>query len=309
MGHSTRREFISCAAALAAAGAFCAAASGPARAQGAAAPSRITRPIPRTGERLPGVGLGTAQVFDIGDDPAQRAVLAQVLRALVDGGGTVIDTASSYGSAEEVVGALVAQADLRSKVFIATKTEASDDAEMRGSLRRLKSAQVDLVQLHNVRDSRQSLAAFREWKARGLCRYLGITSTFHRDFPTVERVLAREKPDFVEVDYSIDDREAEKRILPLAADVQAAVLVALPFGRGRLFRAVRGKPLPDWSREFDAQSWAQFFLKFLLGHAAVTAVIPGTADPAHILDNLGAMRGRLPDPALRRRMVELVQSL
>jgi aryl-alcohol dehydrogenase-like predicted oxidoreductase len=306
MGRSTRREFMTHATALAAAGAFPLPAS--ASAQDASS-SLITRPIPRTGERLPAIGLGTAQVFDVGDDSERRAALAQVLRTLVDGGGSVIDTASSYGSAEQVVGALVAQADLRRSVFIATKTEAPDDAELRESLRRLRTARADLVQLHNVSDPRQSLAQFREWKARGLCRYVGITSTFHRDFPALASVLEHERPDFVEVDYSIDNREAERRILPLAGEVRAAVLVALPFGRGRLFRAVHGKPLPGWAREFDARSWAQFFLKFLLGHPAVTVAIPGTADPAHMLDNLGAMRGRLPDAEQRRRMVELVQSL
>jgi aryl-alcohol dehydrogenase-like predicted oxidoreductase len=159
-----------------------------------------------------------------------------------------------------------------------------------------------------VRDPQQSLARFKAWKAQGLCRYTGITSTSHRDYAALEAVLAREKPDFVQIGYSLDDREAEARILPLAADMQAGVLTALPFGRGRLLRAVRGKPLPEWATGF-ADSWAQFFLKYLLGDARVTAVIPGTSDPGHMADNLGALRGRLPDAAERRRMVEFVQSL
>jgi len=271
--------------------------------------SPITRPIPSTGERVPAVGLGTARVFDVGDDSTKLAALAQVVRDLVAGGGKIIDTASSYGSAQGVVGELVAQTGLHQKVFISTKLEAPNTAELRLSLQELRAKQVDLLHLHNVRDPQQSLAQFRDWKAEGLCRYIGITSTFHRDYAAVEAVLAREKPDFLEIDYSLDRREAEVRLLPLAAEVKAAVLIALPFGRGRLFRAVRGKPLPDWAKEFDAGSWAQFFLKFLLGNAAVTAAIPGTADPRHMIDNLGAMHGRLPDAAQRKRMVELLRSL
>ena len=304
MGKLTRREFSRLAAGLGAAGLL----PRLARAQGAAAPV-VTRAIPSSGERLPAVGLGTARVFDVGDDPAKRTALAEVLRSLVAGGGTLIDTASSYGSSEAVVGDLVAKAGLRKQVFIATKLEADDAAELRGSLERLRNAQVDLLFLHNVRDPGEDLGQFRAWKAAGVCRYVGITSTFHRDYGAVETVLAREKPDFLEIDYSLDNREAEKRLLPLAIETKAAVLTALPFGRGRLFRAVRGKALPEWAKEFDAKSWAQFFLKFLLGNAAITAVIPGTSDAAHMNDNLGAMRGRLPDAAQRKRMVEFLQTL
>ncbi|MGA8959773.1 MAG: aldo/keto reductase, partial [Pseudolabrys sp.] len=183
-----------------------------------------------------------------------------------------------------------------------------DAAELQRSLSRLKTKTVDLLQLHNVQRSNQSLAQFRAWKSQGLCRYIGVTSTYHRDFPAVEAVLRREKPDFVQVDYSIDVRDAEKRILPLAADVKAGVLTALPFGRGRLFRVVRGQALPDWATGF-AGSWAQFFLKYLLADSRVTAVIPGTGDPKHMLDNLGAMRGRLPDAAERAKMVSFVEAL
>ena len=167
---------------------------------------------------------------------------------------------------------------------------------------------IDLLQLHNVRDPKQSLAQFRAWKAQGVCRYIGITSTFHRDFAAVEAVLAREKPDFVQIDYSLDNREAQARILALAAEHKAGVLTALPFGRGRLFRAVRGKEIPAWAQGF-AESWAQFFLKFLLADERVTAVIPGTSNPAHMADNLGAMRGRLPDEDERKRMVSFIDGL
>jgi aryl-alcohol dehydrogenase-like predicted oxidoreductase len=269
--------------------------------------SLVTRAIPSSGERLPAVGLGTAQVFDIANEATRQKAVA-VLRALIANGGSLIDTASSYGDAESVLGEVIAPAGLRDKFFIATKLEEPDAVELKRSLARLKTAQVDLLQLHNVRTPRQSLAQFKDWKAQGICRYIGITSTFHGDFAAIEAVLGREKPDFVQIDYSLDDRTVENRILPLANEVKAGVLTALPFGRGRLFRAVRGKEIPDWAREFAA-SWAQFFLKYMLSDPRVTAVIPGTSDPAHMTDNLGAMRGPLPDPDQRRRMVVFIEAL
>jgi aryl-alcohol dehydrogenase-like predicted oxidoreductase len=267
----------------------------------------IMRPIPSTGEPLPAVGLGTASVFDTADAGTLQNARA-VVRALIDDGGTLIDTASSYGDAERILGDVLGPANLRNKIFIATKLESSDVEELKRSLNRLQTAKLDLLQLHNVRNPQQSLAAFRDWKAQGVCRYVGLTSTSHGAFAAVEAILGREKPDFVQIDYSIDDREAEQRILPLAAEVKAGVLTALPFGRGRLFRAVRGRPLPDWAQSF-AGSWAQFFLKYLLGDPRVTAVIPGTADPTHMTDNLGAMHGALPDPDRRRQMVRLIETL
>ena len=196
----------------------------------------------------------------------------------------------------------------RQQLFVATKLEAPDAAELKRSLARLKTAKVDLLQLHNVRDPQQSLAPFKAWKAQGLCRYIGIASTFHGDFGAIETVLARERPDFVQIDYSLDDREAEERILPLAAEVKAGVLTALPFGHGRLFHAVRGRAIPDWATSF-AGNWAQFFLKYLIGDPRVTVVIPGTADPTHMADNLGAMRGALPNQDERKRMVAFIEGL
>jgi aryl-alcohol dehydrogenase-like predicted oxidoreductase len=278
----------------------------PAFAQGNLAPP-ITRAIPSSGERLPVVGLGTASVFDRDVEQTRGAAL-QVVRTLVDAGGKLIDTASTYGEAESVLGGVLATAGLRDKVFVATKLEAPDAAELKRSLARLKTARVDLLQLHNVRDPRQSLAQFKAWKTEGICRYIGITSTFHRDYEAVTAVLGREKPDFVQIDYSLDDRGAEARILPLAAEVKSGVLTALPFGRGRLFAAVRGKPVPEWAMDF-AGSWAQFFLKYLLADERITAVIPGTSNPAHMLDNVGAMRGRLPDPDQRKRMVAFIEGM
>jgi aryl-alcohol dehydrogenase-like predicted oxidoreductase len=267
----------------------------------------ITRAIPSSGERLPAVGLGTAQVFDTADEATRRKAAA-VVQALIAKGGRLIDTGSTYRDAEIVLGDVIAPARLREKLFIATKLERPDAAELKRSLARLKTEKLDLLQLHNVRSPRQSLAQFNNWKAQGICRYIGITSTYHGDFAAIEAVLGREKPDFVQIDYSLDNREAEKRILPLAAEVKAGVLTALPFGRARLFQSVHGKEIPDWARGFAA-SWGQFFLKFLLGDARVTAVIPGTGNPAHMTDNLGAMRGALPDAEQRRRMVTFVEAL
>jgi len=267
----------------------------------------LTRAIPGSGERIPAVGLGTASVFNV-NSAATRGKAGAVVQALIDSGGRLIDTASSYGDAESVLGDVTAAAGLRGKLFIATKLESPDPQELKRSLARLKTASVDLLQLHNVADTQQSLQRFREWKQQGLCRYVGITSTFRDDYPAIEAVLKREKPDFVQIDYSIDNREAEKTILPLAAEVGAAVLTALPYGRARLFRTVQGKALPDWAREF-ANSWGQFFLKYLLGDPRVTAVIPGTSDAGHMTDNAGAMRGPLPDAAQRRHMVEFVAAL
>jgi len=292
----TRREFaIATGVALLAPPAF------------AQAPTLLTRPVPSSGERLPAVGLGTAQVFDVNDE-ATRQKAAAVLQALIAGGGRLVDTSSVYGDAEAVLGEVMAAGRLREKIFVATKLESPDAAELKRSQTRLKTENFDLLQFHNVRDPQASLAQFKEWKAQGVCRYIGITSTRHADFAAIESVLMREKPDFVQIDYSLDDREAEKRILPAAAEVKAAVLTALPFGRARLFRAVHGKELPDWARGF-AESWGQFFLKYLLSDPRVTAVIPGTADPTHMTDNLGAMRGHLPDPDQRKRMLEFADTL
>jgi aryl-alcohol dehydrogenase-like predicted oxidoreductase len=259
------------------------------------------------------IGLGTANVFDIGGDPTERGARAAVIRTLVAAGGKLIDTAPSYGRSESAVGDLVAEAGLRRSVFLATKLEDYDRAtgaeQLQASLRALRTDRIDLMQLHNVRDPKQDLGMFRDWKAQGLCRYTGITTTYKGAFDAAEAVLRREKPDFVQIDYSLEDREAEKRVIPAAVEVGAAVLTALPFGRSRVFRAVQGRPVPDWAKEFGAVTWGQFFLKYLLGNAAVTAVIPGTSNPDHMADNLGAGRGRPPDATERRKMVEFVASL
>jgi len=279
----------------------------PVLAEAASESAILTRAIPSTGERLPAVGLGTASVFDR-DDSETRRRAADVVQALVAGGGRLIDTGSTYGNAESVLGAVVQASKLRDRLFLATKAEAPDIDEFKRSLARLNVSSVDLMQLHNVRDARQSLAQFRDWKAQGLCRYVGVTSTYHQDFAAVEAVLKKEKPDFVQIDYSIDNRLAEERVIPVAAEMRVAVLTALPLGRARLFRAVRGKTIPDWAQPFAA-TWAQFFLKFLLADERVTAVIPGTSNAEHMADNLGAMRGRLPNQEERERMVAFAATL
>jgi len=273
----------------------------------------LTRPIARSGERLPVVGLGTAIVFDIGEDAARRSERRAVLDKLIEGGGRLIDTAPSYGTAESVVGDLVSAMGARDRLFLATKVRATGReasmAEMQQSLRRLRTGKVDLIQLHNVSDVATDLGALKAFRDQGHARYIGITHFIAGAYDRLGEVMRREKPDFVQLNYSLAERSAEERLLPLASETGTAVLVNLPFGRGKLFSAVRGRALPDWAKAFDCASWAQFFLKYVLSHEAVTCVIPGTDKPEYMIDNLGAGRGRLPDAATRRKMVEFWRSL
>jgi aryl-alcohol dehydrogenase-like predicted oxidoreductase len=281
------------------------------RAQAQAGNLLLTRAIPHSGEQMPIIGLGTAVSFPAADT-AQRQALKGVIDALIAGGGKLIDTASVYGEAETVIGDIVEAGKTRERLFLATKIEvrsakASAD-EFQRSLQRLHAGKVDLLQLHNVSRANQSLEQLRDWKAAGRCRYVGITSTYSGDYGAMEAIIRREKPDFVQVDYSMDNRAAEKRIIPAAAEAGAAVLTALPLGRTSLFRAVKGKTLPDWAKDFDAATWGQFFLKFLLGNPHVTAVIPGTGNAEHMIDNLSAGRGRMPDAQQREKMAALLSS-
>jgi aryl-alcohol dehydrogenase-like predicted oxidoreductase len=271
-----------------------------------------TKAIPHSGERIPVIGLGTANDFQKRPQGAERDKLKKVVDDLLAQGCKLIDTASSYGEAESVLGDLLSDQD-RAKVFLATKIEDGSRkgglAEFRHSLERLRYRQVDLLQLHNVQNPHQDLAPFRDWKGQRLCRYVGVTTTFKSDYDAAEAVIRREKPDFFQVDYSLADRTAEKRLLPAARDAGAAVLTALPYGRSSVFAAVRGKSVPEWASEFDATTWPQFFLKFLLGHEAVTTVIPGTTNPAHLADNVSAGRGRFPDAKQRQAMIDFFSSL
>ena len=273
-----------------------------------------TRQIPHGGERLPIVGIGTAVIFDYRNDPAKQAERREVIRALVAGGGRLIDTAPGYGSAEDRLGEIVAELGVRDKLFLATKfsfdlSRADADASLRASLKRLRTDRLDLMQAWNVTDAGYSLGQLREWKKSGVCHHIGITTSQVRAYDAMAKVIAREKPDFVQVNYSLGALESEKSLLPAARDVGAAVLVNLPFGRNSLFRKAGNRPLPDFAAEFGAKTWAQFFLKFILGHPAVTAVIPGTDKPEYMLDNLQAGRGPLPDAAMRKRIVQYWESL
>ena len=289
----------------------------PAAAQTAAI---ATRPIPSSGERLPIVGLGTDVVWKT-DTPEYRAAMSAIIRTLIAGGGSVVDTASNYGGyyfAERMLGGVLAEPGLRPRVFVATKIEEHyqmTPATVQASLQRLGLSKIDLIQIHSGSYSpvsaEQDLAPLRDWKAQGLVRYIGITTDSDRYFDDIEAIMRRWKPDFIELNYSLGDREAEKRLLPAAAELGVATLIDLPLGgHGRgLFRVVQGKPVPDWAREFDATTWSQFFLKYLLGNPAVTCVIPGTNKVEHMADNLGAGRGRLPDAAQRQRMVQLFKEL
>jgi aryl-alcohol dehydrogenase-like predicted oxidoreductase len=297
----SRRDLIATsAAALAAAGS--------AFAQAPAAGALRTKPIPVSKEPLPVVGIGTAVIFDYENDPVKQAERAEVLKVLTAGGGSLIDTAPAYGKAEDRLGELMASTGLRSKIFLATKVAARSDragqiAQMEQSKVRLKSPTFDLMQAWNVTDANYDLGLIKEWKAQKICRYTGITSSFDAAYTALEQVIRREKPDFFQINYSLADRDAEARLLPAAMDSGAAVLTNGPFGRNSMFAKVAGKPLPDFAREFDAATWPQYFLKFLLSHPAVTAVIPGTDKPQYMTDNLAAGRGRLPDAALRQRMI------
>ena len=274
----------------------------------------MTRPIPSSGERLAIVGIGTAVIFDYQNDPAKQAARREVIRTLIAGGGRLIDTAEGYGSAEERLGEIVAELGVRDKLFLATKfsfdlARAQAEASLRGSLRRLRAERVDLMQAWNVTDGDYKLDLPREWKKAGLCRYVGITTSQVRSYGAMAKVLTREKPDFLQVNYSLGALESEKTLLPAARDAGSAVLVNLPFGRNSLFRKAGNRPLPDFAAEFGAKTWAQFFLKFILGHPAVTAVIPGTDKQEYMLDNLDAARGPLPDAAMRKRIVQYWDSL
>ncbi|MDP1961081.1 MAG: aldo/keto reductase [Reyranella sp.] len=270
------------------------------------------RKIPSNGEMLPIVGCGTWRTFDVGAKPEDRAPLAEVLRILFEAGGSVIDTSPMYGSAEAVVGDLLAAAGTRSKAFIATKvwTSGHDNgvAQMRQSMRLLKTDRIDLMQIHNLLDWRAHLPTLRAWKTEGRIRLMGVTHYTQSAHDELEAVLRAEKWDFVQLNYALDDRAVERRLLPLAAERGIAVLVNQPFGGGGLLRKLSSRKLPDWAGEIGCASWAQLLLKFVLANPTVTAVIPGTGKPEHMKDNAQAGLGVYPDAAILKKMVAILGS-
>ncbi len=285
----------------------------PAAASGATLAAMATRPIPKSGEALPVVGLGTWQTFDISKGEEARAQRREVLRLLFDAGGKVIDSSPMYGRSEGVVGDLLAEMGAHDRAFLATKvwTRGREEGirQMERSLVRFRAERIDLMQIHNLVDWKTHLKTLREWKAEGRIRYLGITHYTSSALDGLAEIIEREPIDFVQLAYSLNVRAAEERVLPLAADKGVAVLVNRPYEAGSLFRGVRGRDLPGWAAEIDCASWGQVFLKFILSNPAVTCVIPGTSKPKHMADNAGAGRGRLPDAAERQRIVDFWESL
>lgn len=276
--------------------------------------SLVTKPIPSTGERLPVIGIGTARRYDVAASEAELAPLREVVRNFTRLGGKLMDTAPSYGNAEPVLGNLVAQVGNRDQLFLATKVGRGREsvqagrAELEQSLKRLGVDKVDLMQVHSLGGVDEMLPVLREWKAAGKTRYIGVTTTSKKQYPELERLLRTQPMDFMQVDYGIDNRDVEQRILPLAQERGVAVLVALPFGRGRVFEAFGKQPVPAWAQELEIHTWAQFALKYVVSHPAVTVAIPGTAKMEYLTDNLGAARGPMPDAAARRRMAALVDA-
>lgn len=268
----------------------------------------IRKIIPATGETLPAIGLGTSRTFDISSDQAALSRLAEVLQAFFANGGKLIDSSPMYGAAEQVIGELLTRLGHRDQLFAATKVwtdgEQAGIRQMQDSLQKWGISRFDLMQIHNLRDWQIHLKTLRIWKAEGKIRYTGITTSHGRDHRELEKILSKEPLDFVQFSYNIEDRAVEERLLPLAAERGMAVLINRPFQRGELLRKVKGKALPDWAAECDCASWGQFFLKFIVSHPAVTCVIPATSRVHHLQDNMAAGVGRLPDPAMRKKMVD-----
>ena len=278
-----------------------------------AAAAPLKRPIPKTGELLHAVGLGTWQTFDVGGDAAGLAAAREVLARFVKAGGQLVDSSPMYASSEAVVGELAAGLGVQNALFLATKVWTSGREagirQMEESMRKMRTNRMDLMQVHNLTDVHTQLKTLREWKEQGKIRYLGITHYHEGAYADLERLIKSEKLDFAQFNYNVVTTAAEERLLPLCAETRTAVIVNRPFEEGALFRAVKGKALPKWAEEFDCDSWARFFLKFILSHPAVTCAIPATRNPDYLVDNMGAALGRLPDAAMRRRMVQHMRGL
>ena len=308
----SRSEFLNLS--LGVAGGALAALAGPARFGFAADGPIRTRKIPSSGEALPVVGLGTARSFGYAGDRAAFEARMAAIKTLLDGGGSVIDTSPTYGDSEAIVGRALQELGTRDRAFIATKISITGEQagidQHRQSVQDLRTPKFDLLQIHNLRDTKVHLKTVRRLKEEGKIRYVGVTHFRAHAYDRLAEVMRTEKLDFVQLGYSIAFRDAERTLLPLARDKGIATLINVPYARGRLFSLVKGRKVPDWAREeFDAQSWGQFFLKFILADEAVTAVIPGAVLVRHVADNVGAGRGRLPTPAHRRRMVAFMKSL
>lgn len=271
------------------------------------------RIIPSSGEKIPAIGMGTWQTFDVGNSSSQREKLEEVLQLFVDQGGKLVDSSPMYGSSEEVVGELAAKLGLHASLFMATKVwtrgEEKGRQQMQNSMDLLKVPVLDLMQVHNLVDYKAHLKTLRAWKEEGKIRYIGITHYTTSAYPELMKVMKEFPVDFVQFNYSIQTREAENSMLPFAADQGAAVIINRPFEGGSIFSRVKGKDLPAWAADFDCRSWGQFFLKYIISHPAVTCAIPATDNPKHLKDNMGAAYGSLPDEALRKKMVEYFSSL
>jgi diketogulonate reductase-like aldo/keto reductase len=270
---------------------------------------RIMRSIPSTGEKLPVIGLGSALTFDVRSRSPEAGKVGEVLTLFVKHGGKLIDTSPAYGNAESLIGELAYDSHLRDSLFLATKvwtrSQPEGIAQMERSLQRFRTRTIDLMQVHNLADVDREMTSLREWKAKGRIRYTGITYSEDRGHGEVERVIRLQKPDFVQINYSLVDRAAAQRILPLAQELGMGVIINRPFGGGGIFQVISAKPLPKWAAEFDCHSWAQFLLKWIVAHPAVTCVIPATNSPQHLEDNMAAGVGRLPDAKTRARMASI----
>lgn len=282
--------------------------------------SLITRAIPSSGQRLPIIGLGSSATFAQVARSEDREALKNVMAKMVELGGTVFDTAPSYGASEEVAGKIAQDLGIAQKLFWATKLNvaprgggaadaAAARAQLETSFKRIGKPVIDLVQIHNMGDIQTQLPILREAKEKGRIRYLGVTTTFSNQYDSMIETMRTQKIDFIGTNYAIDDLFAEKTILPLAQERGIAVLVYAPFGRTRLWSRVKGQTVPDWAREFDATTWAQFFLKFVASHPAVTCITPATSRVSNMIDNMAGGVGRLPDAAMRKRMIQLIDSL
>ena len=273
----------------------------------------LERTIPRSGEALPVIGLGTYDAFDVGASQADRAPLGEVLEVLVEQGGSLVDSSPMYGRAEAVVGDLQSELGLRPKLFLATKVWTSGrDAgirQMEESFRLMRTSRMDLMQIHNLVDVRTHTATLKEWKQQERVRYVGVTHYHEGAYDQLEALIRTREYDFVQLNFSLSEREAEERVLPLAQEMGMAVIANRPFAKASLFGRVRGKVLPEWAKEFDCETWAQFFLKYIVSHPAITCAIPATSKASHARDNLKAGHGRMPDEAMRRKMVEYMARL